>query len=442
MVYKLANGLELRVVRRPGTGLFAGHLLLRGGGSVVPPGKAGLAPILARLLLSGAGGKTGPAFADAVRQLGATLDTRATPTCLDLSMTGLAAKLGPTLDLLADAARRPTLARTDFDREAALAVARVKARGDEPRDVAPVVAAAVVYGRDDPRGRPVDGWIDTVGKVTAEDVHTLAPRLLDPRGAVLVIAGDVEPGAVRALVEARLGSWKGVGPPPPAPPGPAPAPKGGLVLVDRPGAPQTMIVAASPVPRVGEPARAVRQVVSVALGGSFVSRLNLNLREKHGYTYGAQSRYTSEVGQPTFVATTAVETDVTGPALVELRKELDGLADGGLEAPEVAKAAATAHHNLVERVQTGEGLADLLATQALEGRAPDALRREAALLPEVTAAAATAEAKGGPYRFEGLTVVLVGDAAKVVPQLEKAGLAVKSRVDAEGRATVASSKAE
>jgi predicted Zn-dependent peptidase len=432
-VFHLQNGLELRVVRRPGTGLLAGHLLLRGGGSAVPGDRAGLASIVARLLLSGAGGRSGPAFADAVRALGASIEARATPTHLDLSLTGLAEHLGPTLDLLADAARRPALAASDFEREAALAVARVKARADEPQAVAPVVAAAAVFGREDPRGRPVDGWVETVGRVTLADVQRLAPRLLDPRGGVLVIAGDVEPEAVRKAVEARFGGWRGAGPAPAETLAPAPPPRPALVLVDRPGAAQTTILAARPVTRVDEPARAVRQVVNTALGGSFTSRLNQNLREKHGYTYGARSRFTLAVGQPTFIATAAVQTDVTGPALGELRNELDGLAQGGLEAPEVAKAAATTRHNLVERVQTSEGLADLLAEQALEGRPPDALRREAALLPDVTASAASAEAKAGPYRFDGLTVVLVGDAAKVVPQLEKAGFRVTARLDPEAR---------
>jgi hypothetical protein len=104
-----------------------------------------------------------------------------------------------------------------------------------------------------------------------------------------------------------------------------------------------------------------------------------------------------------------------------------------METSEVAKARATAAHALVERVQTCGGLADLLAEQALEGRSSDALRREASLIPEVDAAAATAEARDGPYRFDGLTVVLVGDALKVVPQLEKAGVTVTSRLDAEAR---------
>jgi zinc protease len=432
-VFRLANGVEVRVVPRPGTGLFAGHVLTAGGARAVPAEKAGLAPLLAELLVSGAGGKSAPEFADAVRSLGASIEARATRSFLDVSVTGLAGKLAPTLDLLADAVLRPNLAPDDYEREAALAVARVEARADEPRQVAPLVAAAALYGRDDPRGRPVDGYVKTVRSITLGDVRALAPRLLDPRGAVIVLAGDVDAGQVRKLLEARFGGWRAQGSAPPPPPEPitsAPGPR--LVLVDRPGAPQTVIYAARPAATVAEPARAVRDVVNVALGGSFTSRLNQNLREKHGYSYGARSAFATDGTQTSFIATASVQTEVTGPALVELRRELDGLASGGVEGPEAAKARETARHRMVEEIKTTDGLADALASTVIEGRPADALRREAAALAEVDTARAAAEARGGPYRWDGLTVVLVGDRKAILPQLEKAGFPQPALADVEG----------
>jgi zinc protease len=432
-VFRLASGVEVRVVRRPGTGLFAAHLLLPGGAGAVPPERAGLAPVLARLLVSGAAGRSAPEYADAVRSLGAVVEAKATHAFMDVSVSGLAANLDPALGLFADAVLRPNLAREDFEREAALAVARVEARADEPQQVAPLVAATALYGASDPRGRPVDGYSRTVKTITLDDVRRLAPRLLDPRGAVLVVAGDVEPGALRGALERRFGRWRGPASPPPAPLAPVTAAPGGrLVLVDRPGAPQTVIFAARPAAPADEPLRALRQVVNVALGGSFTSRLNQNLREKHGYSYGARSVFLTDGPQTTFLASAAVQTEVTGPALVELRRELDGLAQGGVEPAETAKARETARHHLVEEVQTSEGLAGALARAVIEGRPADALRRGAEALGAVDAAGAAAEARAGPYRFEGLTVVLVGDRKAILPQLEKAGFPAPALADAEG----------
>jgi predicted Zn-dependent peptidase len=437
-VFRLASGVEVRVVRRPGTGLFAAHLVVPGGAGAVPAEKAGLAPILARLLVSGAAGKSGPEYADQIRSLGAVVDAKATQAFLDVSVSGLAAKLEPALELFADAALRPNLAREDFEREAALALARVEARADEPKLVAPLVVATALYGASDPRGVPVDGYSRTVKTIGLEDVRRLAPRLLEPRGAVLVVAGDFDTAVLRRVLERRFGTWRSAGGPPPKSLSPiTTAPGGRLLLVDRPGAPQTVVLAARPAAPADEQLRARRQVVNVALGGSFTSRLNQNLREKHGYTYGARSTFETEGSQTTFVAGAAVQTEVTGPALVEVRRELDGLAAGGLAPAEAAKAKETARHQLVEEVQTTEGLAGTLARAVVEGRAADALRRGAEALDAVGADGASGEARSGPYRFDGFTVVLVGDKKAILPQLEKAGFPAPQLADAEGAPVVA-----
>ncbi|MGC4000152.1 MAG: pitrilysin family protein [Anaeromyxobacter sp.] len=432
-VFQLASGVEVRAVPLPGTGLFTAHLLFPGGARAVPAKQAGLASILAELLTSGAGGRSGPDFADAAGALGASFEASATPGFLQLSVAGLSANLLPTLDLLADAARRPNLTASDCSREAALALARVEARPDDPHLLGPVVAAAALWGRDDPRGRPVDGWAETVRGITRADLAALAPRLLDPRGAVLVVAGDFEVAALRKALEARLGDWRGAGAPPALALPPArPAPGGRLVLVDRPGAPQTFIVAVRPAEVLDEPARAVRSAVNTVLGGSFTSRLNQNLREQHGYTYGVRSGFQVEGGQATFATLTSVQTEVTGPALVELRRELDGLAAGGPTSEETAKARELVRHDLVEAAGTSHALAAFMAGAVREGRPAGALAADAAALARVDAAAAVAEARSGPYGFGGLTVVLVGDRARVLPQLQQAGLPAPVEAGVDG----------
>jgi predicted Zn-dependent peptidase len=432
-VLRLGNGVEVRAVRLPGSGLFAAHIVTRGGERTVPAEKAGVAPVVARLLLSGAGGRSAPAWADAIRTLGASVETRATRTALDVQVVGLASRLGPTLDLLADALLRPNLSGADVERELDLARARVTARADDPRALAQVATAAALYGDADHRGRPVDGYARTLARVTPADVRNLAPRLLDPRGAVIVVAGDVEPAAVAAALEARLGGWRARGAPPAAPLAPVTsAPGGRWFLVDRPGAPQTVIQLARPVTRAEDVDRAVRLGVNTILGGTFTSRLNQNLRERNGYSYGAGSRFVEEGPQTTLVVQTSVQTEVTGPALLEIRKELDGLS-AGLSDAEVGKARESIRFDLVDAVQTTVGLADLLAVAARDGRAADALRRDAAALAALDTERAVAEARTGLFGFAGMTVVLVGDREAILPQLARAGLPVPALLDPEGR---------
>jgi len=204
-------------------------------------------------------------------------------------------------------------------------------------------------------------------------------------------------------------------------------------LVDRPGAPQTVVLAASPVPTLSGAPRAARDLVTTALGGGFTSRLNQNLREKHGYTYGAGSRLREESGQSTLLVSTSVQTEVTGAALSEIRSELDGLSQTGLEPTEAAKARETERSGVAEALSTAASIADAMARAVVGGRPASFLTDEVAALDAADAAAAQAAATGGAYRFGALTLVLVGDRAKVLPQLEQAGLPAPEAVDVEGR---------
>ncbi|MCM2333777.1 MAG: insulinase family protein, partial [Anaeromyxobacteraceae bacterium] len=433
--YTLASGLEVRALPLPGSGLFATHLAFPGTVRAVPAEKAGLAALLAQLLTAGAGGRDAAAFSEAVTDLGGAIEAEVTQGALTVSVQGLARNLGPTLDLLADAVQRPALSGADFEREKALLAARVDARPSEPREVAPVVLSAALFGAGDARGRPAEGYAGTVAQLTLADVKGLAPTLLHPRGAVLVVAGDFDPAALRAALTRRFGGWRSAAAPPP----PAPLPFAGdptglrLLLVDRPGAPPTLVVGARPLAPAEGAARAARRLADVALGGSFTSRLMQNLREKHGYTYGARSRIGERERQPILTVSTSVQTEVTGAALQELVKELDLLTRSGVPAAEAAKARETLRSDAAERLATSAALAGGLLEAALAGQPASALADEVAALDAADAALVDAQARGGAFDPAGVTLVLVGDRKAVLPQLQKAGLPAPLLVDPDGR---------
>jgi predicted Zn-dependent peptidase len=433
--FKLASGLEVRALALPGSGLFAAHLLFPGAERAVPASKAGLTTLLAELLTSGAAGRSADAFAEAVTSLGGEIGAQVTGGALVVSAQGLSRNLAPTLDLLADAVLSPGLAPADFERERALLVARVESRASEPRQVAPLVGAAALFGPDDPRGRPAEGYTATVARLTLADVKGTAPALLHPRGAILIVAGDFDLDALRAVLTRRFGGWRtGAAPPPPAPPPiTAPATAARLLLVDRPGAPQTVILGLRPLTPADDAVRTARRLADVALGGGFTSRLMQSLREKHGYTYGASSAIAELSGQPVLTVSTAVQTEVTGPALVELRAQLDLLSTGGLPPAEAAKARETARSDLAARLGTGGALAGALLSTALAGRPALALEDAVAALDQSDAALVDAQARSGIFAAGGLTVVLVGDRKVVLEQLARAGLPAPVLLDAEGR---------
>jgi predicted Zn-dependent peptidase len=433
--FTLASGLEVRALALPGSGLFAAHLVFPGAERAVPASKAGLTALLAQLLTAGAGGRDAAAFAAAVTDLGGEIEGTAVGGALVVSAEGLARNLGPTLDLLADAVLRPALAPADFERERALLAARVEARASEPREVAPLVAGAALFGPDDPRGRPAEGYAATVAGLTLADLRAAAPTLLHPHGAVLVVAGDFDPADLRAALARRLGGWRpGAAPPPPAPPPvAAPAITARLLLVDRPGAPQTVILGVRALAPADDAVRSARRLADVALGGSFTSRLMQSLREKHGYTYGARSALVERTGQPVLTVSTSVQTEVTGPALAELRAQLDLLSGGGLPPEEASKARETARSEVAAQLGTGDALAGALLEAVLAGRPASALEEAVASLDRTGPALVDAQARSGAFAAAGLTVVLVGDRKALLPQLEKAGLPAPVLLDAEGR---------
>ncbi len=434
--FKLSNGAEVAFVPVPGAGLFTGRAIFEGGERAVPPGETGLTPLLATLLTSGAGGKDAAQFADAVQTLGASMVAEGSRHVLVAGVSGLSANLDPTLDLFADALLRPALAESDFAREKSLALARIAARAERPTQVAQLVALAGLFGPDDLRGRAADGSEKSVSGLTLAQVKAAYPKLLDPARARFVFAGDLDPAALQAALEARFGKARpaaGAAAPPPRPAPVPSAPGGKILLVDRPGAPQTVILLARPVAPADESGRGRRAILNTLFGGSFTSRLNQNLREDKGYTYGARSQFSQDGAQPLLVASASVQTEVTAAALGEFRKEFAALASGDVTAEELAKARETAKHDLVEAVATTSSTAEVIAGFVVQERPLDALAKQLAALDAATLAAVNADAKSGLYDWGALTVVLVGDAVQLVPQLEKAGFPAPERVDLEGR---------
>jgi predicted Zn-dependent peptidase len=432
--FTLDNGIPVALVSRPGTGLFAGTLLSAGGERLIPADDAGLASLAAVMLTSGAGSRTAGEYADAVTSLGAEIDSRADWHAVTMTVRGLSSRLRETLDLFADAVLRPRLDAADFERERRLALERIRTRGQNPMLVGFLGARAMVYGHDDPRGRPTSGYEATVSPLELSDLRSVLPHLLNPSRARLVFAGDVDAATLKAALDDSLGSWSAPAPKSiPAPP-PRVAADAGMVLIDRPQAPQTTIVILRPIPAPESgPDRLGRRCVNTVFGGTFTSRLMRNLREDHGYTYHAGSALPQRGDQFELIAYSAVQADATAAALTELQREFNRLSTGDLSAAELGKAISTVRYELVATGESTASLAATLASLASDGRPLNSVTTDLASLGEVTLDQVNAIARSDLFDWDQLRIVLVGDASEVTRQLAEAGFPEPRMADSEGR---------
>jgi predicted Zn-dependent peptidase len=430
----LANGIPVHFFPRPGTGLVNGALLVAGGERLLPPEQAGLANLAAAMLNAGAAGKDTAAYADAVATLGASIEAIATSRHLAIELSGLSSRLLPTLDLFADMIIRPNLSPEDFEREKGLVLDDIRSRVERPQTVGFLAAHALLLGRDHPLGRPVSGYPDTVAPLTLPQLKSSLPALLNPSNAVIVMAGDVEPKELQAALDTRLGSWQGEQPAPPELPLLTTPPPPRLVLIDRPEAPQSVLFMVRPLTTpVDDSERSLRHSLETVLGGTFTSRLNQNIREEHGYSYGANCWMSEHGDQHLLWAAAAVQAEHTGAALGEFKNEFDAIATGDLSAEELTKALSTQRHRLVTAGSTTSAVAATLEGIVVDGRPLDAVHRALASIDQTTLEQVNEyAASSGIFAWDSLLVVIVGDSATVTPQLEAAGFGKTLLADTDG----------
>jgi len=434
---KRDSGLTLWTLPRPGLPLVEIALVLPSGRLAEPAGAAGLATLTASMLEEGAGDRDALAFAQALEQLGADFSASAGPRSTTLQMQVLKHNLDPALELFHDALTRPRIEASDFERVRRLQVDDLKQALDDPNTLARQVAAAAWYGSEHPYGRPAGGYPETVSALSREQVIAFHKGIARPDGALLVIAGDVSADEAASIAQRLDQSWpKGGTALQDAPTPQPPAPKPRLLLLDRPGAPQTVVRFVMPGQAGRDPNRLAGDVLNTLFGGSFTSRLNQNLREQHGYTYGARSGFVRLPDQGTFSASSAVRTDVTGASLAEFGKEFVRLRGGDVTADEVAKARSTVEADIVADFEGLGPTVNLWLGLRERGSGPDEVAQDLAQLPSITADSLNALAEQLVDTDHAL-LVLVGDGAQVQPQLDGLPLPLVERVDERGRPAAA-----
>lgn len=422
-VRTLSNGVPVLVLPRRPTSMFDVRLVLRAGEPLDPDGLEGLAATAFDLADEAAGGQDASTFAAAIRALGADLTSATTADTSTIGIVGVRRNLAPALDLWAQTVLAPTFSDDDLRVVRQRRIDRVALQQREPAGIADRVQAALQYDAGYLGRSPDEASLSAIDTAAIREWWT---TWVGPTNAAIVAGGDIDADELLPLLEARLGGWSG-GIPIVLDATPTPVTQETVVLVDLPGAPQSAIRAFFPIGSIHDPARASLDVADEAFGGAFTSRVNLNLREDKGWTYGARCNAVYRDGPGFLQCATLVRADATAPALGELRRELLDVIDGRpLTAEEVdrnrdalSRAFAADHETTAEILgEVGRAWVRGLPTDAMSAYLHD--------LSLVTPASAEAVLRAHlvPDR---VTWLVVGDLATLRPALEGLGLPLVDR---------------
>jgi zinc protease len=321
----LANGLPVWIVELHKVPVVHVSLVVKAGASADPKGKYGLANLTADMLDEGAGSRTALQIADAIDYLGATLSTESSFDASSIDLHVPVARLGDALPIMSDVALRPTFPEDELKRVREDLLTSFVEAEDDPESLVQFAFPRLVFGPQHRYGTLSIGTPATVKATTVADLRQFHAQHYVPSNALLLVSGDVTATDVVTRLEPAFGGWKGGTAPRPAIAAAPPLTSRPIYLIDKPGAAQSQIrIGAEGVPR-STPDFFPLRVLNTILGGSFTSRLNQNLREQHGYAYGAGSTFDMRVNGGLFYASAGVQTDKTADALSEFFKELDGI---------------------------------------------------------------------------------------------------------------------
>jgi predicted Zn-dependent peptidase len=411
-VVKLGNGLEVAVVEMHKAPVVDVTLYVHGGAVRDPEDLPGLATFTAGMLDEGAGKRTALEIAEEVDYLGATLTTAAGPEMAQVNLHVARSRLAAGLDLMADVALHPTFADSEITRQRDLRRTALLQLHDQPTAIAPIAFNAVVYGEAHPYGRPAGGTEVSTPKLDRARVMDFYATYYRPESSRLLVVGDITPAEAKELLAARFGAWAhGQVPPLPTPGAPAEKARA-FYLVDKPGAAQSVVrIGLVGVPR-STPDYYALQVMNTILGGSFTSRLNQNLRETHGYTYGASSLFEMRRLAGPFRAAASVHTAATDSSVAEFLKELRRMRAEPVPEPELAKAKAYLGLGLPGEFETTAGAAAKFGELLSNDLPLDAWEHYMAGIQAVTSADVQRVARQR-LDDEHLVMLIVGDRGKI-----------------------------
>ena len=426
----LANGLRVLIAENHNAPIVAMRTLVRSGADHDDAQHAGLASLVADLLDEGAGSRDTIQLAEHIGLLGGALGTGADWDASYISVDVLSRNADPSVTILSDVSSRATLPPDGFDRVRSERLTEILQQRDEPSAIAGKRFASLLYG-DGAYGNAVVGNADSVARITLDDVRRFYQQHFVPNSSSVVVAGDVTASEGMAMVERAFGSWpRGAEPPRPTVT-PRSIESSRIYIIDRPQAVQSEIrIGHIGVPRSCEDYFPL-SVMNALLGGLFNSRINLNLREKHGYTYGARSAFAFRRQAGPFVVAAPVRNEVTRESVEEVLGELRRIRTGDVETRELDDTKNYLMGVFPATVQSSSDIASRLVDMELYGLPEDYFDR----YRENIAAIGREEIERVAKKYidpDRALIVIVGSAKAIREPLGSLGFPVKE-LDIEGK---------
>lgn len=422
---RVTSGLNLWVAEQHALPVATFVLVVPRGSAADPTGLDGLAAITGDMLDEGSGTRSAIDINEAFGRIGAHLETDVGADATVLSVTTLARFKRVALSLLADCAVRPRLDARDFDRVRQLRLTRLLQLRDVPSAIADRAFLQLVYGSH-PYGHPALGTETALSRLSVEDVVAFHRHTYVPTTATLVAAGEVTAAELEELAADAFGGWAMTGDAASmigdgALAEPPTAPISRLALVGKPGAPQTELRIGHVALSRNTPDYHALIVVNMVLGGQFVSRMNMKLRQEKGYTYGARTVFDFRRGRGPFLLNASVQNDAAGDALRDAVGEIEAIRHDRPPTPEeveLARAALT--RGYARNFETVEQMARAMAQLVLYGLPDEYFDTFTSKVCEIDVERARAAA-ATHIRPETLAIAIVADEATVTPQLLGSG---------------------
>ena len=429
----LANGAELIVVEKHDLPLVALNIDFIGGAtSFEPAEKLGVSASAGQMLSEGTTTRTADQLSDAMQMLGTQIVANVGNETGTIRFTSLKDKFEPALVLLADMMLNATNPEASLERNRARTLVQLTQAKDQPNTIAANVFAKVVYGDEHPYGRVVSE--KTVKAVTRDDVIAFQKAYFRPGRAIITVSGDIDPKTARSIVEKTLAAWPAGGERPSFAYSAVPAPKARTIyLIDKPKAAQSVFAFGEPGPPRSTPDYYAIQVMNNLLGGLFQSRLNHDIREVKGYSYGVGSNFAYGRGPGAFEAGGGIVSAKTDSALIGFMTHFKGVqGEMPFTDDEVKQGKESLIQSLPGRFATVNGIAAAISSLYTQDLPETYFKDYAAKIGAVTRSDLTRVAKKY-IDVDHMTLVIVGDRASIEAPLRATGIAPIQLLDVEGR---------
>jgi zinc protease len=431
----LSNGLKVVLAERHQVPLVNFNLISDAGFAADSFSSPGTANLTMRMLTNGTQTRSALQIDDELQLLGAQLNASSNLDSSFVSLSALKAKLDPSLDLFTDVILNASFPETEFKREQKLTLAGIEREQNNPTTVALRVLPALLYGAGHPYANPLtgSGTKESVSHITREDPVKFRETWLRPNNSTLVVVGDTTLAEITPKLEKSFATWKAAKVPhKEVKPVSAPS-QSAVYLIDKPGALQSVIVAAEIAPPTNNPNEIAIKAMNDGLGGLFGSRLNMNLREDKHWSYGVRSVMRDAKAQRPFYTLAPVQTDKTKEAMIEVNKELRGIiGDHPVDADELSKIQANETLKLPGSRETLDELAGSISNIVQFGLPDNYYETYAGKVRALKTSDINGAAKE-VVRPGNLVWIVVGDRLKIESGVRELGLGDLHVVDAEGK---------